>query len=74
MKNNHFLVKLFSLVFRERFSQNGSKVNKKGDVEIDKVIILVLAIIALIAVFVFVKSSLSESIETFLIYIKEIFK
>ncbi len=48
--------------------------NKKADVEIDKLIIFLLAIIALVAFFVFLKSSLNDLIETFFKFIKDIFK
>ena len=48
--------------------------NKKGDVEIDKIIILVLAILALIVVFIIVKDSLLNLIDLFFSFIKEMFK
>ena len=48
--------------------------NKKGDVEIDKIIILVLAILALIVVFMIVKDSLLNLIDLFFNFIKEMFK
>ena len=48
--------------------------NKKGDVEIDKIIILVLAILALIVIIILIKDSLLNLIDLFFNFIKEIFK
>ena len=53
---------------------NLGKMNKKGDVEIDKLIILLLAVLALIAIIIFTKSSLTNSVDTFINFIKGIFK
>ena len=48
--------------------------NKKGDIEIDKIILLILALIVLIAVIVFVRGSLRDLIDSFMNFIKQIFK
>ncbi|MBI2672177.1 hypothetical protein HYX16_04550 [Candidatus Woesearchaeota archaeon] len=48
--------------------------NKKADVEISKVILLILAILALILAFVFVKGTLNDLVNSFITFIKQIFK
>ncbi len=48
--------------------------NKKAGIEIDKTLILILALLALILFFILIKNSLTNSIDSFFNLIKGIFK
>jgi hypothetical protein len=48
--------------------------NKKADAGINKVIILLLAILGIILAFVFIKGSANDLVNIFITFIKEIFK